>query len=223
MPRTVYCLYLKRDAEGLERSPYPGRTRQAHLREHLRGSLGSEWVRHQTMLINEYRLSPDRAEGAQVPRRGDGEVPVRGRLRQAGRVRRSRIRRDLTRRPARFIGRRCARAAASSTQAAMNDSPPDRRHHAERARRAERDQVDRAGEAARCPRVIAIADLAASGVVAARLADRADQHQAERVQQLVQHAGLVARELLRLEPRRQQVRAERAEDRRRATSAAPRS
>jgi Fe-S cluster biosynthesis and repair protein YggX len=57
MPRTVQCQYLKREAPGLERIPYPG-----ELGKRIYDSISAEawaaWVRHQTMLINEYRLSP---------------------------------------------------------------------------------------------------------------------------------------------------------------------
>ena len=57
MPRTVYCLYLKREAEGLDRVPYPGLLGQ-RIFEGISKEAWQGWVRHQTMLINEYRLSP---------------------------------------------------------------------------------------------------------------------------------------------------------------------
>jgi len=57
MPRTVFCTYLQRDAEGLDRPPYPG-----ELGQRIYASISKEawgaWVRHQTMLMNEYRLTP---------------------------------------------------------------------------------------------------------------------------------------------------------------------
>jgi len=57
MPRTVHCQYLGREAPGLERVPYPG-----ELGKRIYDSISAEawqaWVRHQTMLLNEYRLSP---------------------------------------------------------------------------------------------------------------------------------------------------------------------
>jgi Fe-S cluster biosynthesis and repair protein YggX len=57
MARTVFCSYLKREAEGLDRAPYPG-----ELGKRIFDGISKEawqgWVRHQTMLINEYRLSP---------------------------------------------------------------------------------------------------------------------------------------------------------------------
>ena len=57
MARTIYCTYLQRDAEGLERVPYPG-----DLGQRIYASISREawqlWLRHQTMLMNEYRLTP---------------------------------------------------------------------------------------------------------------------------------------------------------------------
>jgi Fe-S cluster biosynthesis and repair protein YggX len=57
MPRTIFCTYLQREAEGLDRVPYPG-----ELGQRIYASISKEawqqWVRHQTMLLNEYRLSP---------------------------------------------------------------------------------------------------------------------------------------------------------------------
>ncbi len=48
---------LGREAEGLEKAPYPG-----ELGQRILGNVSKEawqqWLRHQTMLINEYRLVP---------------------------------------------------------------------------------------------------------------------------------------------------------------------
>jgi Fe-S cluster biosynthesis and repair protein YggX len=57
VPRTVYCQYLKREAEGLERVPYPGPLGK-RIFEGISREAWQAWLRHQTMLINEYRLSP---------------------------------------------------------------------------------------------------------------------------------------------------------------------
>ena len=57
MPRTVYCAYLKREAEGLDRIPYPGALGQ-RIYDSISKEAWQQWLRHQTMLINEYRLSP---------------------------------------------------------------------------------------------------------------------------------------------------------------------
>jgi Fe-S cluster biosynthesis and repair protein YggX len=57
MPRTVHCVVLGREAEGLDYAPYPG-----ELGKRIWSSVSKEawqrWVDHQTMLINEYRLTP---------------------------------------------------------------------------------------------------------------------------------------------------------------------
>ena len=56
MPRTVYCNYLKREADGLDRAPYPGPLGQ-RIFDGISKEAWQAWVQHQTMLINEYRLS----------------------------------------------------------------------------------------------------------------------------------------------------------------------
>jgi len=55
--RTVNCVLLKREAPGLERIPYPGPLGQ-RIYENVSQEAWAGWVRHQTMLINEYRLTP---------------------------------------------------------------------------------------------------------------------------------------------------------------------
>ena len=57
MTRIVKCTVLKQDAEGLERPPYPGELGQ-RIYENVSKEAWQRWLRHQTMLINEYRLSP---------------------------------------------------------------------------------------------------------------------------------------------------------------------
>jgi len=55
--RTVYCTLLKREAPGLERPPYPGALGQ-RIFEQVSKEAWERWRAHQTMLLNEYRLSP---------------------------------------------------------------------------------------------------------------------------------------------------------------------
>ena len=55
MARTVQCVKLGREAEGLERPPYPGELGQ-RIFENVSKEAWQGWLRHQTMLINEYRL-----------------------------------------------------------------------------------------------------------------------------------------------------------------------
>ena len=57
MPRKVNCPVLKTEAEGLDRPPYPGELGQ-RIYENVSKEAWQRWVKHQTMLINEYRLSP---------------------------------------------------------------------------------------------------------------------------------------------------------------------
>ena len=56
MSRTVNCSYLGREAEGLERIQYPGELGK-RIYENISREAWQAWLRHQTMLINEYRLS----------------------------------------------------------------------------------------------------------------------------------------------------------------------
>jgi Fe-S cluster biosynthesis and repair protein YggX len=57
MGEMVNCVRLKREAEGLDRQPYPGELGR-RIFENVSKEAWQEWLRHQTMLINEYRLSP---------------------------------------------------------------------------------------------------------------------------------------------------------------------
>ena len=57
MARMVKCVKLGKEAEGLDRPTYPG-----ELGKRIYADVSKEawqmWLRQQTMLINEYRLSP---------------------------------------------------------------------------------------------------------------------------------------------------------------------
>lgn len=57
MANTVHCIRLDREAEGLDRAPYPGELGQRIL-ESVSKQAWADWLGHQTMLINEYRLTP---------------------------------------------------------------------------------------------------------------------------------------------------------------------
>lgn len=57
MARTIFCTYLQRDAEGLDRAPYPGEL-GARIYASISREAWQQWLRHQTMLMNEYRLTP---------------------------------------------------------------------------------------------------------------------------------------------------------------------
>jgi len=57
MTRTVHCVKLGRDAEGLDRPVYPGELGQK-IFDNVSKEAWQLWLKHQTILINEYRLSP---------------------------------------------------------------------------------------------------------------------------------------------------------------------
>jgi len=55
--RQVNCVMLGAEAEGLDRPPYPGELGM-RIYENVSKEAWQRWLGHQTMLINEYRLSP---------------------------------------------------------------------------------------------------------------------------------------------------------------------
>jgi len=55
--RMVQCVLLKRELAGLERAPYPGELGR-RIYENVSKEAWGRWLAHQTMLINEYRLTP---------------------------------------------------------------------------------------------------------------------------------------------------------------------
>lgn len=55
--RTVKCVVLGKEAEGLEYVPYPGELGR-RIYENVSKEAWQRWLGHQTMLINEYRLTP---------------------------------------------------------------------------------------------------------------------------------------------------------------------
>lgn len=56
MSRTIFCFKLQKEAEGLEKQPFPGPLGEKLFNE-ISKQAWSMWLTHQTMLINEYRLS----------------------------------------------------------------------------------------------------------------------------------------------------------------------
>lgn len=57
MSRMVDCVRLGKQAEGLDRPTYPGELGQ-RVFENVSKEAWQEWLKHQTMLLNEHRLSP---------------------------------------------------------------------------------------------------------------------------------------------------------------------
>lgn len=57
MSRMVKCAKLGKEAEGLDRPPYPGEMGQ-RIYDSISKEAWKAWMGHQTILINENRLSP---------------------------------------------------------------------------------------------------------------------------------------------------------------------
>ena len=57
MGAMVNCVKMKRELEGLDKPPYPGDLGQ-RVFENVSKEGWAEWLKHQTMLLNEDRLSP---------------------------------------------------------------------------------------------------------------------------------------------------------------------
>jgi Fe-S cluster biosynthesis and repair protein YggX len=57
MSRTVYCVKTGVETEGLDFAPWPGDLGK-RVFENIGKTAWADWLTHQTMLINENRLSP---------------------------------------------------------------------------------------------------------------------------------------------------------------------
>lgn len=57
MARTVKCVKLGREAEGLDFPTWPGELGK-RIFENVSKEAWQMWMNHQTMLMNEYRLNP---------------------------------------------------------------------------------------------------------------------------------------------------------------------
>ncbi|PPE65973.1 oxidative damage protection protein [Caldimonas caldifontis] len=56
MARTVHCVHLKKEAEGLDFAPYPGELGK-RIYDNVSKEAWAGWLKHQTMLVNENRLN----------------------------------------------------------------------------------------------------------------------------------------------------------------------
>lgn len=61
MSNTVQCIKLGKEAEGLSFAPWPGELGQRIL-SNVSQEAWQDWLRQQTILINEYKLNPLDAE-----------------------------------------------------------------------------------------------------------------------------------------------------------------
>ena len=57
MTKTITCAKLKKEAEALDYQPYPGKIGERIMNE-ISAEAWKMWMDHQTMLINEMRLTP---------------------------------------------------------------------------------------------------------------------------------------------------------------------
>jgi len=57
MARKIQCALLKKEGEGMDYAPYPGPLGQ-RIYDSISKEAWQRWLAHQTMLINEYRLTP---------------------------------------------------------------------------------------------------------------------------------------------------------------------
>ena len=67
MSRIVFCSKLKQELPGLDTAPFPGSVGQ-RIFEQVSQAGWDAWLRHQTMLINEYRLNLMEAKAKQFLR-----------------------------------------------------------------------------------------------------------------------------------------------------------
>ena len=57
MTETVHCVVLDEELEALTYAPWPGELGQ-RIQQEVSAKAWQQWLNHQTMLINEKRLSP---------------------------------------------------------------------------------------------------------------------------------------------------------------------
>lgn len=56
MARIIQCIKLKKEAEGFDIPPYPGELGKK-IYDHVSKEAWAQWLKYQTMLVNENRLS----------------------------------------------------------------------------------------------------------------------------------------------------------------------
>ena len=56
MARTVQCIYMKKEGEGMDFLPYPGELGK-RIYQNVCKEGWAAWMKHQTMLVNENRLN----------------------------------------------------------------------------------------------------------------------------------------------------------------------
>ena len=64
MARMVHCVKLDKEAEGLDRPPYPNELGK-RIFESVSKEAWKAWVSHSTMLVNEYRVDVSSKSGTE--------------------------------------------------------------------------------------------------------------------------------------------------------------
>lgn len=65
MPRMVHCAKLNKEAEGLDRPPYPNELGK-RIFESVSKEAWKQWVSHSTMIVNEYRIDVSSRSGTEM-------------------------------------------------------------------------------------------------------------------------------------------------------------
>jgi Fe-S cluster biosynthesis and repair protein YggX len=65
MPRTVFCVKLRRELPGLDVPPWPGPLGQ-RIYEQVSAEAWEMWEERMKMILNEYRLLPFQKEAQQI-------------------------------------------------------------------------------------------------------------------------------------------------------------
>jgi Fe-S cluster biosynthesis and repair protein YggX len=65
MPRTVFCVKLRRELPGLDAPPWPGPLGQ-RIYEQVSAEAWEMWEERMKMILNEYRLLPFQKEAQQI-------------------------------------------------------------------------------------------------------------------------------------------------------------
>ena len=86
MARTVHCIKLGQEAEGLDFPPYPGELGK-RIYESVSKEAWQQWLKHQTMLVNENRLNlADQRAREHLPRQMENHFVGAGADQAAGYV-----------------------------------------------------------------------------------------------------------------------------------------
>ena len=60
--RSVFCVKLKKDLPGLKESPFDGHPLGQRIFDNVSQQAWAQWLEHQKMILNEYRLNLGKRE-----------------------------------------------------------------------------------------------------------------------------------------------------------------